>query len=121
MWVSRSERVWRRRAEATGLLAAARAAEARFAAFDRAVCLLLDDPEGRRQLARLGITSRWCARSTRMGKTGADGLSVLEGIVLAGVCSSLLDDAPLVRWMSQARADALQALHAVASCAGSGD
>lgn len=115
MWVNKSERVWRRREEASQLLAAAHAAEGRFAAFARAVDCLLADAEGRRHLARHGITSRWCGRSTRPGKTGADALSVLEGVVLAGVCNRLFEDAPLVRWMSRVHPDALQALHVAAT------
>lgn len=113
--MNKNERAWRRRGEAKRLLAAVQAAEARFAAFDRAVHLLLSDPEGRRQLARYGITQRWCARSLRGADIGGSGLSVLEGVVLAGVCNRSMEDAALVRWMSRAQPVALQELHAVVS------
>ncbi len=62
-------------------------------------------------MANFGVTSRWCARSTRMGKTGAEGLSVLEGAVLVSTCNQLLENAALIRWMSRAMPDALQKLH----------
>lgn len=114
MWVNKAERAWRRRAETEDLKHAATAAEARFAMFAHAVDLLIDDGEGARWLARHGITSRWCLRSVREGKTGAQGLSVLEGVVLAKVCSLMLDDPVLLRWMSHASPGALRALHLAA-------
>ncbi|UPG92845.1 hypothetical protein [Luteibacter aegosomatissinici] len=114
MWVNKAERLWRRREEAVVLKAVAGDAEAHFAAFAGAIALLLQDTEGVRHLARHGINQAWCARSPRTGKTGAEGLSVLEGVVLAGTCSRLLDDPAFIRWMSKAHPDALQALHRVA-------
>jgi hypothetical protein len=111
VWVNKSERAWRRRGEAKALRAAAAAAEMRFAAFARALADLLPDPEGCRWLQRAGVTSQWCARSQRMAKAGAEGLSVLEGVVLVNTCSRLLDDAAFVRWLSQAKPDALRRLH----------
>lgn len=114
MWVNKAERVWRRREEAGRLHVAATDAEARFAAFARAVDGLMQDADGIRWLASHGISSRWCARSHRAGRFGAGGLSVIEGVVLAGVCNRLLDDARFVRWMSQACPDALRDIHVAA-------
>lgn len=114
MWVNKAERAWRRRGELIQLRAAACQSEVRFAAFFRAVHVLLDDPEGCRWLECMGVRSRWCSRSFRVGKTGAEGLSVLEGVVLTRTCDQLLENAPFVRWMSQACPHALRDLHLAA-------
>lgn len=83
-------------------------------AFIGAGIVIATDPDGRQWLANVGVTSQWCARSTREGKTGAEGLSVLEGAVLVGTCSRLLDNPALVRWMSREKPQALLELHAAA-------
>lgn len=83
-------------------------------AFARGVSLFLAGPNGWRWLANVGVMSQWCARSTRERKKGAEGLSVLEGAMLVGTCSPLLDNVALVRWMSQEKPKALLELHAAA-------
>ncbi len=112
MWVTRSEREWTRKLEAEGLAAAARDAEARFASVTAALRVLLADTRAAPMLAQHDISRVALGRSTRLAENGrAEGLAVLEGVVLAGVVRALLDDAELVRWMSGHHSRELAALH----------
>ena len=115
MFVNPGERAWRRRNERLALTQAATDAEARIAAFSRAVSTLLDDPVGGRWMERFGFAQRTQPRSTRLPKDGsAEGLSVIESVVLAGVASRLLSEPDFVRWVSRVHPAVLAALHLAA-------
>lgn len=122
MWVNKSERAWRRRNEQVTLGRTAAQAESHFAAFHRAVSTLLDDPVGQRWMERFGVDRRTPLRSYRLSTSGeAQGLAVIEAVVLAGVVSRLLSDPDFVRWVSRVHPDALAALHVVAEPAAAHD
>lgn len=115
MWVNKSERAWRRRAEEASLIQAGRVAEGHFAAYFRAIDALLDDPVGQRWVAQFGVDQRMPPRSTRLPPAGGpEGLAVLEAVVLAGTVGRLLADAAFVRWLSKAQPASLSALHLAA-------
>lgn len=112
MWVTRSEREWSRKLEAETLAEAAASAEARFAAVTGALGVLLADSRAAPMLSRHGIHRVALGRSMRVAGNGrAEGLAVLEGVVLAGMVRSLLADADLVRWLACHHPGALAALH----------
>jgi hypothetical protein len=116
MWVTHSEREEVRRQQDLALVAAAQEADARFRATHRALEALLDDPNAVPHLARHGILRATWGRSMRLPGNGrVEGLAVLEGIVLRGVISALLEDAPLVRWLSRHHPTQLVVLHEVGS------
>lgn len=63
-----------------------------------------------------GIHRVALGRSARLSANGrAEGLAVLEAIVLGGVISALLEDPTLVRWLSRHRPAQLATLHEVGS------
>lgn len=65
-------------------------------------------------LARHGISRVALGRSMRLAEDGlAEGVAVLEGVVLAEVVRALLHDAELVRWISGLHPGALAVLHGV--------
>lgn len=110
--MTRSEREWVRKLEGDALTEAARDAEARFAAMTHAFGVLLADSRAVPMLARHGIDRVALGRSTRLPANGrAEGLAILEGVVLAGIARSLLDDTALVRWLSGHHPSVLAALH----------
>jgi hypothetical protein len=112
VWVTRSEREWVRKLEGDALTEAARDAESRFAAMTHAFGVLLADSRAVPMLARHGIDRVALGRSTRLPANGrAEGLAVLEGVVLAGIARSLLDDTALVRWLSGHHPSVLAILH----------
>jgi hypothetical protein len=115
VWVTHTERRWIRGLEAEALADVAQAAEARFAAVTCALTMLLADTRAVPMLRRLGITRVAWGRSARLAENGrAEGLAVLEGMVLAAVIGALLMDADLVRWMSAHHPKALALLHGIA-------
>jgi len=112
MWVTRSEREWRRKDEDRVLREAARAAEARFAAVIGALEVISSDPVGGRMLARHNLLQVPRGRSGRLAVNGrAEGLVVLEGIVLTGLVKALLADVELVPWLSRHYARELAVFH----------
>jgi hypothetical protein len=114
MWVTRSEREWTRRHEAETLKAEARRAEARFYAVTKSFDALLADSRATGMLRRHGIRRVALGRSPRLPENGnAEGLAVLEGVVLAGVAARILSDGELTRWLSCHHPGELAALHAV--------
>lgn len=116
MWVTRSEREWVRRHEAKDLAMAAARAEARFATVSHALRVLRADARAVPFLTRHGFHRLPIGRSSRIACNGrAEGLAVLEGVVLAGTIRALLADADLVRWLACHHPGALAALHG--SCA----
>jgi hypothetical protein len=115
MWVTRSEREWRRKEEERLLREAAQQAESRFAAVIAAIEAISKDPVGGQILARLNIKPIPRGRSSRLAVNGrAEGLAVLEGVVLAGTARNLLADAELVPWLSRQYPRALAVLHEAA-------
>lgn len=116
MWVTRSERDYTRRQQGAVLLAGAHEAEARFNAAHLALEVLVADPSAIPLLARHGIHRVALGRSARLPTNGrGEGLAVLEGIVLRGIISALLEDPSLVRWLSRDHPVELAVLHEVAS------
>lgn len=114
MWVTRSEREWTRRHEAVALATEARRAEMGFYAVTKALGSLLADTRVTAMLNRHGIRQIALGRSSRLPENGnAEGLAVLEGIVLAGVIAKVLSDGELTRWLSCHHPMELAALHAV--------
>lgn len=112
MWMNKSERTYRRKLEDREMRQAAVAANARFAATAGALSVLLADPGGRRALDVLGIDAVRLGRSMRVAENGrTEGLCILEGIVLAGVVSRLLNDTAFVRYLSVYHPSVLASLH----------
>lgn len=116
MWVTRSEREWTRRHDAETLAAEAGRAEARFHAVTKALDTLLGDTRVTDMLKRHGIQRVSLGRSSRLSENGkAEGLAVLEGVVLAGIVAKVLADGELTRWLSCHHPGELAALHAACS------
>jgi hypothetical protein len=116
VWVTRSEREWTRRHDAETLAIEAARAEARFHAVTKALGTLLGDTRVTDMLIRHGIRRVSIGRSSRLPENGrAEGLAVLEGIVLAGIVARLLSDGELTRWLSCHHPKELAALHAACS------
>lgn len=100
MWVTHSERAWRRKEEARALAEAARQAEARIAGASGALAAICVDAEGSRILANACFLHAGIGRSSRHGKNGrAEGLSVLEGVVVGQLCAHMLSEPKMVRWL----------------------
>jgi hypothetical protein len=113
MWVTRSEREWTRRHEAETLKAEARRAEARFCAVTKSFDALLADSRATGMLRRHGIRRVALGRSPRLPENGnAEGLAVLEGVILAGMVARILSDGELTRWLSCHHPAELATLHA---------
>lgn len=94
-------------------------AERRFAAWAKAMAALGGDDEGERRLAALGVSASAAQRSVRLPIGGAaEGLSVMEAVVIAGVAGRLLSDASFMRWASRVHPGAVASLHAVADAWG---
>jgi hypothetical protein len=94
------------------LTAEAGRAEARFHAVTKALDALLADTRATGMLRRLGIRRVALGRSSRLPENGnAEGLAVLEGVVLAGVIARVLSDGELTRWLSCHHPGELAALH----------
>jgi len=114
VWVTRSERNWVRHHEDVSLQQAAQSAEAAFARTAGTLAVLLADPIAARMLAAHGWASTWAGRSTRLaGNHRAEGLAVLERVVLSKRLHALLSDVELVRWMSRHYPRELAILHDV--------
>jgi hypothetical protein len=119
MWVTRSEREWSRRHEAMALAAEARRAEIRFCAATKALASLLADSRVTDMLNRHGIRRIALGRSSRLPESGnAEGLAVLEGVVLAGIVAKILSDGELTRWLSCHHPKELAALHSICAVDG---
>ena len=112
MWISHTERAWIRRQDAAALTFAATKAEARFHVVQMALRTLQGDTRTSEVLARSGLTLQVClGRTSRVAENGcAEGLAVLEGVVLAGLVARLLSDGDLVRWLSRRHSRELAAL-----------
>lgn len=114
MWVTRSEREWIRRHDAETLAVEAGRAEARFHAVTKAMGTLLGDTRATDMLKRHGIRRISLGRSSRLPDNGrAEGLAVLEGVVLAGMVAKVLADGELTRWLSCHHPKELAVLHGV--------
>jgi hypothetical protein len=112
MWMTHTERQFRRKEEDRVLREAARAAEARFAAVIGALAVIGADAVGGPLLACHDLNHGPLGRSGRVAANGrAEGLAVLEGIVLTGVVRQLLADLNLVPWLSRHYPRELAALH----------
>jgi hypothetical protein len=97
--------------EAAAIAAATASAEARFCTVTKVRRELVSDTRTAELLVRRGLRQVSLGRSSRLAANGdAQGLAVLEGVVLAGVVQRLLSDAELVRWMSRHHAKELAAL-----------
>ena len=115
MWVTHTERAWRRKEEADRLARSAAQAEARIAGASRALINIQSDPDGVRLLASVGFGHLSLGRSARLGRDRrAEGLAVLEATIVAGVAGRLLSSPELVRWLSRSRPDELADLHRAA-------
>lgn len=116
MWVTRSEREWIRRRDAETLAVEAGRSEARFHDVTKALSTLLGDTRATDMLKRHGIRRISIGRSSRLPENGrAEGLAVLEGVVLAGIVTKVLADGELTRWLSCHHPKELAALHAACS------
>jgi len=112
VWISHAQRAWIRKQDALALTAEAGRAEARFHAVTKALDALLADTRATGMLRRLGIRRIALGRSSRLPENGnAEGLAVLEGLVLSGVVARLLSDGELTRWLSCHHPVELAALH----------
>ncbi|APG04820.1 hypothetical protein BJI69_13565 [Luteibacter rhizovicinus DSM 16549] len=101
MWISHTQRAWIRKEEALALTAEAGRAEARFHGVTKAIDALLADSRAKAMLRRLGIRRVALGRSSRLPENErAEGLAVLEGVVLAGVVARILSDSELTLWLS---------------------
>jgi hypothetical protein len=88
-------------------------AEARFHAVTKALVTLLGDTRATDMLKRHGIRRISIGRSSRLPENGrAEGLAVLEGVILAGMVAKVLADGELTRWLSYHHPKELAALHA---------
>lgn len=115
MWMNRAERAYRRKLEERGMKAAAVQANAGFAATTAALTELLASPGGTRALEAVGIDAVRLGRSMQVADNGRlEGLSILEGLILAGVVSRLLNDTLFVRYLSLHHPAVLARLHGVA-------
>ena len=113
MWVTCSEREWRRKEASTALTQAAWRAEARIRCAEVAIRGLQADSAGRSALSAAGLCDLGLGRSRRTGRSSrADGLAVLESVVVGRVVGSILKKPDLVRWMSLHRPSLLLMLHA---------
>ena len=111
MWISHAERACIRRQDAAALTAAATKAEARFHSVTNALRALFSDAVTAGILERHGMRYVALGRSSRMAANGsAEGLAVLEGVVLGGLVASLMSDGELVRWLSRRHAQELATL-----------
>lgn len=112
MWISHTERAWIRRHEALLLATEAAKAEARFHIVTKALTALLADTRAAPLLTRHGLRRIALGRSSRLPESGtADGLAVLEGVVLAALIAKILSDGDLTRWLSCHHPSELAALH----------
>jgi len=111
VWISQSERARIRERDALALTAEAGRAEGRFNAVTNALDTLLLDARAPEILRRVRILRITLRRSRRPQNGNAEGLAVLEGVVLAGVVARLLSDGELTRWLSCHHPKALAALH----------
>jgi hypothetical protein len=115
MWVTHTERAWRRKEEAEGLARMAAKAEASIAGVSRALTIIQSDAEGVRLLAGAGFGHLSLGRSMRLGRDGrAEGLAVLEAIVVTAVAGRMLSIPELVRWLSRNQPNELADLHRAA-------
>jgi hypothetical protein len=72
---------------------------------------LFADARTAMMLERIGLRRVALGRSSRLPGSGdAEGLAVLEGVVLAGVVAKLLSNGELVRWLSRHHPGELAAL-----------
>ena len=111
MWISHAERACIHRQDAAALTAAAVKAEARFHSVTHALRALFADARTAGILERHGMRYVALGRSSRLPANGsAEGLAVLEGVVLGGVVAKLLSDGELVRWLARHRPRELAAL-----------
>nr|WP_157504029.1 hypothetical protein [Luteibacter rhizovicinus] len=111
MWISHAQSAWIRKNDAVALAAGAAMAEACFHEVTKALQPLLADTRTVEVLARLGLRHVALGRSSRLPENGsAEGLAVLEGVVLAGVVARLLSDGDLVRCLSRHHPGALASL-----------
>jgi hypothetical protein len=93
------------------LIAAAAKAEARFHSVTHALRALFADARTAGILERHGMRYVALGRSSRLPANGsAEGLAVVEGVVLAGLVGRLLSDGELVRWLSRRHPRELAAL-----------
>ena len=93
---------------------AAQNAEAAFAHTTDVLSILLADPLAARMLGQHGVSRACVTRSTRLaGNNRAEGLAVLERVVLSKRLLALLSDAELVRWLSRHYPRELAILHDV--------
>jgi len=111
VWISHTERACIRRQDAAALTFAATRAEARFHAVTNALRALFADARTAGILERHGMRYVALGRSSRLSANGnAEGLAVLESVVLGGVVAKLLSDGDLVRWLSRHQPRELAAL-----------
>lgn len=115
MWISHTERACIRRQDAVALTFAAARAEARFHAVETALRTVLSHARTSSLMATSGLKLQVClGRTSRIAENGsAEGLAVLEGVVLAGLVARLLSDGELVRWLSRHHPRELAALQGV--------
>lgn len=114
MWVTRSEREWRRREETRDLADTARRAEAHISGASNALNTVLADEEGLRHLAEAGLDRISLSRSSRLGRDGrAEALAVLEAVVVGGAVGYVLSNPRLVRWLSANYPKELASLNAI--------
>lgn len=114
MWVTRSEREWRRREEARGLAESARQAEARIAGATSVLRAAYCEATGKGAPANTKLRPVALGRGLRLGKNGrAEGLAVLEGVVLARVAARILAYPPVMRWLLHGAPENLAALSAL--------
>lgn len=111
MWVTHTERAWRRKEEASDLAEAARKAEARIAGASNALRAIQADADVRCLLDQAGYGHLTLGRSSRVGRSGGiEGLCVLEAVVVGRAVARLLSDPPLVRDLSRRYHDELVSL-----------
>jgi hypothetical protein len=114
MWVTHTERAWRRAEEARGLAEAARLAEARIAGASNALRAIQADREGRLLFARAGFALLSLGRSSRVSRNGrVEGLTVLEAVILARSFARVLSSPQLVLWLSKQYPKELAALNSM--------
>lgn len=115
MWISQAQRARIREQDALALTAEAGRAKDRFNAVTDALAALSVDTRGTAILRRIGIPRIALGRSRVPENGNAEGLAVLEGVVLAGVVARLLSDGEMTRWLSCHHPKELAALHEVRS------
>lgn len=112
MWVTHTERAWRRKEEAEALAEAARQAEARIASASNALRAIQTDAAVRCLLDQAGYGHLALGRSSRVGRSGVvEGLCVLEAVVVGRAVARVLSDPLLVRWLSRRYRDELASLN----------